>query len=280
MNAFATARKMPLICISALYLSASLVLAKPAENASSAQPTAAINAVSICGDPEPPPWLYWKRIVNGQATKELTGFSLELIQAAFDKLGIRTQFIGDYPWKRCLSLVSAGKIDFAMGAYFDEERAKTYAYSNHYFSLTPQIYTLRAANLVFKNISELKTRRGCGMLGASYAYYDLKPEELDLSLGYASLVNKLRAKRCDYFVEELEIMNAARMSGQVQFSDDEISHAPTLGAKVPAKHLITAKHSKTAVLLPAFNEALAQLIQSGEAERLWKKHAGDMPYKP
>ncbi|MBX9868827.1 MAG: transporter substrate-binding domain-containing protein [Burkholderiaceae bacterium] len=280
MNAFAMARKMRLIVISALYLCTSVALARPADNASSSQQIDSFNAVSICGDPEPPPWLYWKRIVHGQPSKELTGFSLELIRAAFDKLGIRTQFIGDYPWKRCLSLVLAGKIDFAMGAYFDEERTKTFAYSIHYFSLTPQIYTLRAANLVFKNVGELKARRGCGMLGASYAYYDLKPEELDLSLGYASLINKLRAKRCDYFVEELEIMNAARVSGQAQFSDDEISHAMATGAKVPAKHLITAKQSKAAALLPVLNEALTHLIQSGEAERIWKKHAGDMPYKP
>lgn len=241
---------------------------------------ASIASVSICGDPEPPPWLYWKRQVTGQTTKELTGASLEIIQAAFNQLHIRTQFIGDYPWKRCLSLVSAGKIDFAMGAYIDEERTKIFAYSIHYFSLTPQIYVRRADHLVIRHISELKALRGCGMLGASYGNYDLTSEQLDLSLGYESLINKLRARRCDYFVEELEAMNASRVSGQVHFTDDEIAHIPAPGAKIPTKHLIAAKQNRVVALLPAFNAALMQLIQSGEAERIWKRHAGELPYRP
>lgn len=258
------------------------VLAKPAEpNKASDSLVSSIVSVSICGDPEPPPWLYWKRqATTGSGEKELTGASLEIIRAAFNQLQIRAQFIGMYPWKRCLSLVQAGKVDFAMGAYFDDERAKVFNYSIHYFSLTPQIYTRRADRLSIRHISDLKNLRGCGMLGASYGNYDLKPEDLDLSLGYESLINKLKARRCDYFVEELEAMNAARTSGQARYSDDEIVSQAAPGAKVATKHLITAKDNKVNALLPALNNALMQIIQSGEAERIWKKHAGDLPYKP
>jgi polar amino acid transport system substrate-binding protein len=175
MNVFAAVQKIACLLFTSLTslftgLFASLLCTSIclAATAASGQTSPTIALVSICGDPEPPPWLYWKRVVNGQPSKELTGASLDLIQAAFDKLGVKSQFVGDYPWKRCLSLVQAHKIDFALGAYFDEDRAKIYAYSMHYFSLTPQIYTRRADNLIIKHISELKKWRGCGMLGASY----------------------------------------------------------------------------------------------------------------
>jgi polar amino acid transport system substrate-binding protein len=262
--------RLPSLCLSLLCLACSPLLA--------AETVAQKNTVSICADPDPAPWIYWKKDAHGQPTKQAVGASLDIVRAAFTKLNVQVEF-SDYPWTRCVALVEAGKIDFAMDAYIDEERKKRLDFSAHYYLMTPQIYTRTADNLVIKHISELKALKGCGILGASYGYIDMKPEDLDLGIGYESLFRKLKAKRCDYFVEELEVMTAMKNSGDLPFEDKEITRSAAQGAKSPSRHLMTLKNSAAAKLLPQFNSELSKLMQSGEAARIWKSHSSTIPYR-
>ncbi|WP_394778221.1 substrate-binding periplasmic protein [Undibacterium sp.] len=252
----------------------------PAPAALAAELQTPAQTYTICADAEPPPWAYWKRDAAGNKTKTITGSSVETVQTAFAMIGKAVQFDGNMPWKRCLMMVETGKVDFAMDGYFDEERAQRFDYSAHYNTLTPQVFFRAADPIEITNVSDLKRYRGCGVLGASYAHYGLKPDELDLGTGYDSLVRKLNARRCDYFVEELEVVSAYRMIGTDYLSDPRIRHAAVPGAKAPSKYLITGKNSRGAQLLPQLNDALAALIKSGEAATIWKRHAGNLPYLP
>ena len=236
--------------------------------------------LTVCADPDPPPFTYWKRDANGQKRAEFTGSSVDTLRAVFAHLGRAVEFNGEYPWARCLLMVETGQIDFAMDAYYDADRAKRFAYTTHYNTLTPQVFFLASRPVRVKALADLKKYRGCGMIGASYAHYGLGPKELDLGVGYESLIKKLKAQRCDYFVEETEIFAGYRLAGTDYLSDPQIRHAPVPGATAPAKHLITAKDSEAAKLIPAINAALKSLTQSGEAAAFWKKHAGELPYKP
>ncbi|HTD03395.1 substrate-binding periplasmic protein [Undibacterium sp.] len=245
-----------------------------------AVPPVSSETVSVCVDAEPPPWAYWKRDANGNKTRALIGSSVETVQAAFARIGKAVQFDGDMPWKRCLLMVEGGKVDFAMDGYFDAERARRFDYSIHYNTLTPQVFFRAADPLAINHVSDLRQHRGCGVTGASYAHYGLLPDELDLGSGYDSLVRKLNARRCDYFVEELEIVSAYKMIGIDYLSDPSIRHAPVPGAKAPSKYLLTTKSGRGSKLLPQLNEALAALIKSGEAAAIWKRHSGSLPYLP
>ncbi|GGC66073.1 substrate-binding periplasmic protein [Undibacterium terreum] len=258
-----------------------------AADLSAASPAAALTStpmqtqtVSICVDAEPPPWAYWKRDAEGKKTRALVGTSVELVQAAFAMLGKTVEFEGDMPWKRCLMTVESGRIDFSMGGYYDADRARRFDYSIHYNTLTPQVFFRATDALQIDNVADLKKYHGCGVTGASYAHYGLRADDLDLGNGYDSLIRKLNAKRCDYFVEELEVVSAYKMTGIDYLSDPAIRHAPVPGAKAPSKYLMTARNGRASKLLPQFNEALAALIKSGEAAAIWKKHAGNLPYLP
>jgi len=193
---------------------------------------------------------------------------------------VAVDFEGKYPWARCLLMVERGQIDFAMDAYFDAERAERFDYSLHYQTLTPQVFYRQDTPLNIRQLGDLKRYRGCGMNGASYAHYGLRKEDLDLANGYDNLINKLLAKRCDYFVEELEVIGGYRLSGTDYLSNPNLAHAPVPGAAAPAKHLITAKGSQASSLLPALNEQLNKLVKSGEAATMSRVHAGNMIYKP
>ncbi len=236
--------------------------------------------VSICADADPPPAIYWVRDAGGKKTRELAGFEVDLMRAAFAKLGRTVEFTGDLPWKRCLLMVEQGRFDYAMGAYYDDERAKRFTYSVHYHTLTPQVFTRRADPPAIKEVADLQRYRGCGMMGASYAHYGLDGAKLDQGKTHEQLVQKLKFKRCDFFVEELEVFGGYKLLGTDYLADPALQHYGLPGVKAPAAHVVAVKGGPAAQQVPKLNAALEELIKSGAALAMWKKHAGDLPYKP
>lgn len=73
-------------------------------------------------------------------------------------------------------------------------------------------------------------------------------------------------------------MLATQLPGKRSYlNDPELLHVPLPGAAGPGKHMVAAKDSAAARMLPRFNAALADMIQSGEYDSLWKKDIGDLP---
>lgn len=245
------------------------------------QAAQAETTVTVCADPEPPPWTYWVRDSQGKPTEVFVGASVDIVRATFSRIGINVRFLGQYPWSRCLKMVEDGEVDFAMDGYFDPERAKRFAYSDHYNTLTPQVFYRTDKPVKIATAADLKKYRGCGMNGASYAHYGLRSEDLDLGSSYEPMIAKLKAGRCDYFVEELEVIAGYRLRGNDYLSDAAMRYGPVPGAKAPAKHLLTAINGPQTTLLPRLNKALASVVRSGEAAKAWKVHAGkELLYKP
>ncbi len=236
--------------------------------------------ITVCADADPPPWTYWKLDGEGKKTREVIGSSVELVTAAFALIGKTVVFSGELPWKRCLYEVEEQTIDFAMDAYFDTERAKTFDYSVHYNTLTPQIFYLKSTPVSITSVNDLKKYRGCGINGFSYVHYGLSLRDLDLGAGHDSLYRKLHAKRCDYFVEELEVIAGYNLIGKHYLDDADIAHGPVPGASAPAKYLLTAKNGRNSGLLKQLNLAIVELIRSGKAEEAWNRHAAGLAFKP
>lgn len=236
--------------------------------------------VSICSEPaDGPPWLYWKKAADGSEPKKLAGFMLDMTQAAFARQGKTVVFRGDAPWARCLKLVAAGEIDFASGAYFSAERAKIYAFSKPYKTLTPQAFMLAGSDVKIESSDDLRRYRGCGMNGSSYSHYGLRDGDLDQgSRSYAGMIEKLKIKRCDFFVEELEVVAQLNGGRDHYLEDPKLRHNGVQGATRPATHLIAVKGSTAALLLPLFDDAFQKMQKAGEVQKLWKKNAGDLAY--
>jgi len=233
----------------------------------------------ICGDPNPSEWMTPATLAQHPELSAVTGISVDMMRAVFNVVGKDVIFTADLPWKRCLNEVQNGNIDFAMGAYYDQERAKTFDYSIHYNTLTPQIFYLSSNPVTAASLNELKRYKGCGNYGSSYEHYGLNAAQLDLGAGYDSMIRKLRAKRCDYFVEELEIIASFKMFGKDILSEPDIAHSNAPWAVAPSRYVITAK-GKNTKLLEQINHALEGLIKSGKAAEIWKTIIATIPYKP
>lgn len=237
--------------------------------------------VSICADPDPPPWTYWVRDKQNNKTTTYIGSSVETFTRVFERLGHRVKFIGNLPWARCLMMVQMGKVDFAMDAYYSPERAALFDYSHHYNTLTPQVFFRTQRPVAISTVVDLKKYRGCGMIGASYAHYGLSADELDLGVNtYEAMLAKLEAGRCDYFVEELEVIAGYKMLGRDLLADPGLQHHGVADASAPAKHLIAAKGGQASQLLPKVNATLDVMIQSGELAKIWNKFMPNAPFKP
>lgn len=244
-----------------------------------AVPARAEPAVSVCIDPEPPPWSYWKRDKDGKPTKELTGFSVEVVQRVFRALGRQVRFRTDEPWQRCVHDISQHKTGFVMDLYKEGSRVKELVFSIPYDTLTPQIFTRRDHPIEVKSAADLKRYKGCGVVGGAYAHYGLDKDELDISAnGYAGAVQKLKSGYCDYFVEELEILAGFQLGHENFLSDPEIAHHPLTWVPRPSMHLATSPESPDAALMPKIDAEIEHLGKTGELAALWRKYAGDIPY--
>ncbi|MDM4768043.1 transporter substrate-binding domain-containing protein [Pelomonas sp. SE-A7] len=238
-------------------------------------PAVQARPLTACSEPgDGPPWLYWDK-ANGK----LAGFSADLWPAVFARLGLELRMEGKLPWKRCLRAVALGEVDFAIGAYHDAERAKLLAFSAPYKTLTPQVFYRRSRPLPIREKADLKRYRGCGMNGSSYQHYGLSEKDLDLgSRSYTTLVSKTLLGNCDYFVEELEVMQQIDGGRHHYLDDPELLHAPVPDALAPALHLVTALKGPHVALLPRVDAAIGEMKKSGDYERLWRANAGGLPY--
>lgn len=242
---------------------------------------ASAQEVTVCLDPEPPPASYWVRDARWARTTQLTGFSVDLFREVFKQIGRPVRFVTDLPWARCLRSAAEGKVDFAMDGYYSAERAQTFAFSRSYVSYTPSILSPAARPLRPTRLEDLKGLRGCGMNGASYEHYGLNAKALDTGVhSYAKLLEKLVRNRCDYVPEELEVVVGVKSHGVDFLGGHEVVQAPAPWARAPAKHLLAAKGSAAALLLPDIDRAITRAIQDGSAAALWRRHARDLPYQP
>lgn len=234
--------------------------------------------LSFCSEPnEGPPWYY---VDKSGALPRAAGFTPDMLSAVFQRMGHEVHFRYDLPWKRCLQMVEQGEVDFAMNAYFDEDRARRLAYSKPYKLLTPQVFMSAARPVQISHIRDLKRYRGCGMLGSSYRHYGLKEGELDQGThSYRTLMAKLKSGRCDYVVEEREVIAAIGLGGPSALIDDPgLRHQDIAGAKSPGLHLVSGRKQASARLLPQFDAEIEAFLKSGAHLPLWKKYAGTTPY--
>ena len=233
--------------------------------------------LSACADP--PSWTFWVTDEAGNKTRSPGTFSLDMLEAAAAQMGLKVRFIIE-PWSRCMRAVEAGEIDFALGAYYSEERARRFAYSVAYSRATPQVFYLRSHPVQINAAADLHRYRGCGLLGSSYEHYGLQAKELDLGVNtYDKMIGKLKIGRCDFFVEELEVVAGYKYVDMDYLANPELMHAPVPGVTAPAAHLIAGLNTPGAALMPQLDQALLELVRSGQAAKLWRRHAPDIPYR-
>lgn len=200
-----------------------------------------------------------------------SGSSIELLQELANKLQATIQ-LNRLPWTRCMQAVESGQMDMALDAYYDAERARRFDFSTPYYFLTPQLFYLRSRfpdGPPAQTVAEMKKLKGCGIHGYSYAHYGLNAGDLDQKAQtHEQLVQKLRAERCDYFLEEREIIQGFVLTGQDYLADQAIHMSEVADAQHPQLHLILSRHSTLAQnFKSAIDAEISKQVESGKILR-------------
>lgn len=222
--------------------------------------------ISVCDDDaEWPPFTFYRR-ADGVKTKKIIGSAVDALDRILRPAGI-SYTIELLPWKRCqLEIMAGTRYQLALNASYSAERERDFLLSRPFYRLTSQYFYSRKQHpegLAIKGPADLKRYRVCGLAGYNYSTYGLIPEEMELGYnGFANMIAKLHAGRCDLFVEKREIIQGftvvdpemARLLADPQFA------AGTLpGVRDAPFHMIVSR------AVP-YGQALQQLLDVGIAE--------------
>jgi polar amino acid transport system substrate-binding protein len=196
------------------------------------------------------------------------GLTTALVKAAFRAGGHSSQ-VDFIPWARALKEVEDGKADVVMGAYYNEERAQKYYYSDRIYSLDLGLIARPGLDVLkYESLRELSAYK----IGVSRGFAN--SEEFDaadyLNKDVATFPNlnirKLFRGRIDMAVMNFDLFRyEAKKEGfcisDVTFMDPPLS---TEGLYVMASRNIRDGEK----IIEDFNRGLLAIRQNGEFDRI------------
>ncbi|MBF0208136.1 MAG: amino acid ABC transporter substrate-binding protein [Oligoflexia bacterium] len=221
------------------------------------------------------PYTYYKR-VGGKATKEIVGFSVDVIDAIFKKNGINYT-IELRPWKRALEETQAGvKFHLILNASFNEERAAVFNYSIPYYTTTPHYFYSKANNpirIIIKSKEDLERYKIGGIRGYNYIPYGVDMSKIDTDASdFVALIEKLKKGRFDIFLENLEPVVGYSTVAKNVLKDADLAYAPLTYLERAKFHMLMPKNEVGAELKKIIDEEISLMEKSGELNKILKKY--------
>lgn len=226
------------------------------------------NNILRVGLDEFPPW----NMTTGQA---MAGINVEIIKVLAANMGLTLKF-EVCPWKRCLKLMQAGKIDLLPGVLKKGDR------ESYLHFIAPAYKT--QSNKVFYTlspVSQLKPRITINSFGDLYDYsigvvvgvkyfeafdksYHLKKVEVTEN---KQLIAMLRRKRIDAFIG-----TESQIDYQLLKDDNYqgVSKAKYQYKKPTAVYLALSKKSPHFKNSQAFDQQMLNMVQQGEVDKIIK----------
>jgi len=233
--------------------------------------------IHICDDgAEWPPYTFYKRS-GGVATKELTGFAVDVVTAILQKAGQHAD-IKLLPWARCQNeLLTGTDYQMALNASYNDKRAKLYHLSRPYYRTTNYYFFSRKVHptgLRIEQLADLRHFKVCGLYGYNYETYGLPAGSIDQgSYDFTTLIAKIHAGRCDLFLEKYEVMAGFTATGQPFLADSQLGREPVPGMTPTEFYMMISRQAAgSEQLLKTINVGLAELEASGQLARLLKKY--------
>lgn len=230
-------------------------------------------SVQVCGgDSEWPPSSFFRRD-HGVPTREVAGLSPDVLMRIFAGTGFVPVFTLQ-PWARCQHDVENGSQEIAMGGTFNEERNKRYLLSRPYFSVTPGYFYWKplapAKGIRLASAADLAKYRLCGMTGHNYAALGLPEDQIETaSSDYKAAVARLSHRRCDLFLENLEVVRGLAALGETALQDPNMVGRPVPGlAPITVHFMISRASGQGPILAALIEDKLRAMEKNGELTEL------------
>ncbi|MCF8118862.1 MAG: transporter substrate-binding domain-containing protein [Deltaproteobacteria bacterium] len=228
----------------------------------SGPPALAQKTVSLATTP-------WEPYV-GQDLQNL-GFASEIITEAFKRMGYRVEF-AFMPPRRVMKEVAAGTYHAGYPAYYSEERAERFYYSDPFAQSEVGFFKRKDRDIGYETLGDLKPYKIGVCLGFAYPPEFNGAGYLKKEVAANEVLNlkKLMGKRIDLFISDRAaaqaVLNGALPEGKdvLKFMDPPL--------EVRNLHLIFGKHQGNEFLVKDFNAGLRKIMEDGTVDRILSQH--------
>ena len=208
---------------------------------------------------------------------QVYGVDIEIITKALAPFGYEVEF-KPMPWTRRLHGLSSGGVDIVSSASLDPERTQYAYYSAPYYREQYVLYALRENQDKFKGKSLKELLNSGFRLG----YYrgsaftteldqllqsDAYRKQIHPATGFELLYRQLKSNRLDGFILEQSAHQRQNLSEKLL-----LQTVPLITLAEVKQHYIFSKLSTTQNLVEDFNRGLAQLMASGEYQRIFERY--------
>ncbi len=239
---------------------------QPSQLNQASQSSQACSEVIMTAHPDYPPY-HWRE------GNHIVGASIELTSKILSELGVeyQTPYMG--PWKRVLNIAKQGRLDLVVALKQTFEREKFLRFTTSPIFQNPfSVFVMKGQQFEFREWQDLVGRVGTKNAGDRYGnlFDQFARQYLTLEESYSTDSNfeKLKRQRVDYFIH-------GRYVGQAHLAlrqDGALFTVLNKNLNEGFIHSGFAKNSPCAYLLPAISEKYAELLASGEAERILQKN--------
>ncbi|USD40171.1 transporter substrate-binding domain-containing protein [Vibrio sp. SCSIO 43135] len=214
----------------------------------------------------------WPPYINDSG--EMPGLAYEVVRRALRVEGFKLRFRLK-PWSRAFKEVSNQKTDLLISVWYNEERAKTFLYSQPFMINTVRLVTLKDDDFSYRTPNDIRNKK-VGILDnysydenflASEAYTKVTAVDLIAS------IKLLKSGRIDMFVSDELVARWTINSLAYNVSDFAFIHNEI--ASQPLYIAISKSHPKANQIIEAFNQGLQFLVESGEMKAIYKRYQFD-----
>jgi len=136
-------------------------------------------------------WELWYPYQYHSNKQQLTGLDIDIFNAVTKQAGLKINYT-ELPWKRHLHYLKTGDMDIAMGASYNEERAKYAHFTEPYRLEIVKLYVRKgqAKNISLNSLNELG--KSSYMIGVEGGYYYGKSyQELMQNIEFQAHINEV-----------------------------------------------------------------------------------------
>ena len=200
------------------------------------------------------------------------GVMTEITTEAFKRTGwdYNLKFMN---WNRAMGLAEKGKLDGVQGAYYNDERAKIFMYTDEITSANIVIFQKKGAGISYNSLEDLKGYTFGILRGWAYPEDFVKAEYLEKEETDKPEANilKLLKGRVDLIVGDKLVTQDFANEYYPDQADRIEALEPPLEEK-PLHVIVTKKLPNHADIVRDFNKGLKMLKEDGTFDKIMKKH--------
>lgn len=213
---------------------------------------------------------YGEKLENG-------GYIAEITREAFQRVGYEVE-IKWVPWKRALEQAKEGRYDGLLGAWFSEERAQYFAFTEPIDMTTLSFFKQTGSPILYSTLKDLTPYR----IGVTRGYAHTKEFDAAVYLTKEEVttssqnIQKLSEGRIDLFVEDRRVVQYLIRNDFLKLNGKIVEVKPPLQEK-PLYNAISKKVVGYEHIIEDFNRGLKLLKDDGTFDQILQKYGFSSP---